>query len=99
MLGASERNVQPFPSSKSQEGRDAHHSLCDYAQPLRVFWRWRRGSTAFNLNEDYLQGVPTPNPTDRVRHDLCGLRQLMARIVVNRFLRISFSAGRTRTGL
>jgi hypothetical protein len=51
------------------------------------------------LNEDYLQGVPTPNPTDRVRHDLCGLRQLMARIVVNRFLRISFSAGRTRTGL
>ena len=36
-------------------------SLCNYAQPRRVFRRWFRGSATVPLDKNYLQRVPALN--------------------------------------
>jgi hypothetical protein len=46
-------------------------SLCDCAQPRRVFERWLCGTTTLDLDEDDLQGVAAS-------HDACGRPMVFA---------------------
>ena len=41
-------------------------SLSDCTQPRRVFPRWRCSSASFDLDEDYVHGVATPDSTNRL---------------------------------